>query len=230
MRQTAVAGLACLCALIATGAARSAPQEEPQNEPNASAERAAYQAARNEGDAQTKIKLLDDFVEKYPDSPLMPDAYRDYYQAYFAAENYPKTIEFADRFVDLRDKLDADSRMMALVTREVAYFAACNDSALRTPEAYTKARDAGRQGLELLGQWQKPENVSGEQFDAEKKSFEIILTGVTTMAESGLEGRQVSCLAPKTPPGSPQAPNDGRIFDRMIKDIQEQQRQSPRVK
>jgi len=229
MTRYTLTAIACLGVLVfASGWAAS--QDQQQSPQGPSSDTVAYQVARDESDAQTKIKLLDDFTEKYPDSPLMPDAYRDYYEAYFAVENYPKTIEFADKFADLRDKIDVNSGIMALVTREVAYFAACNDAALRTPEAYAKARDAGKQGLELLGKWQKPENMTDEQFDSQKKSFEIILTGVTTMAESGLAGRQVSCLAPKTPSVPPQAPYDGRTFDRMIKDIQEQQRQSPRVK
>lgn len=230
MRQSKFALIASLAILMAANTARPAPQDQQQDQLAASLELDAYQAAHKESDPQTKIKLLDDFVDKYPDSPLMPDAYRDYYQTYFAVENYPKTIEFADKFVVLRDKIDIDSHIMALVTREVAYFASCNDAALRTPESYTKARDAGRQGLELLGRWQKPENLSDEQFDAEKKSFEIILTGVRSMAESGLEGHQISCLALKTPPVPPQEPKDRSIFDRMIRDIQEEQRQSPRVK
>ena len=236
MRQFGFRAIACVGLLIVCGTCATASQDQQQTHPDTLAELSAYQQAHNESDAQTKIKLLDDFAAKYPDLALLPSSllqqiYRDYYQAYFSTENYPKVIEYADKLVGLGDTVDIDSRMLALVSREVSYSAGCSDSGLRTPEAYTKTRDAGRQGLEILGQWQKPENVTVEQFDAEKKSFRIILNGVTDMAESGLEGHTVNCPVPQPAAASASPkPYDGRNFDRMINDIKEQERLSPRVR
>jgi hypothetical protein len=48
-------------------------------------------------------------------SSLLQQIYRDYYQAYFSTENYPKVIEYADKLVALGDTVDIDSRMLALV-------------------------------------------------------------------------------------------------------------------
>lgn len=229
MTQYKLTAIACLAVLM-FGLGRASPQDQQQNKPDPSTESGAYQAAHDESDARSKIKLLDDFAARYPDSAQMPDAYRDYYATYFSLEDYPRAIQYADKLVGLGDKVDLNSRILALLTREVAYFADCNDPALRTPEAYTQARDAGKEGLRMLGQWLKPENLTDDQFASEKKSFEIILSNVAAMGESGLEGRPVSCLAPKLPPGANLTGNDGRVFNRMIKDILEQQRQSPRVR
>jgi hypothetical protein len=82
----------------------------------------------------------------------------------------------------------------------------------------------------MLGQWQKPENVTDEQFAAEKKSFGIILNDVAGIGESGLAGHAVDCPAPKQVQGPARTPYDRRNFDQMINDIKEQERQSPRVR
>lgn len=227
MTRHKLIAIACLGVLVlctAARTARTAPQERQQNQPATSAEYAAYRAAHNENVAPTKIKLLDDFAAQYPDSALLPEVYRDYYLTYFSTGNYPQVIDYVDKLVALGDRVDVDSRILALVSREVAYSASCSDPGLRTPQAYAKARDAGRQGLQMFGQWQKPENVTEEQFAAEKRSFAIIFRDVAAMAESGLTGSAVNCSVPA------REPYDRRNFDRMIDDIKEQQRQSPRVR
>ena len=43
------------------------------------------------------MKLLDDFVMKYPMSALLPYVYRDYYLAYYASKNYAKAIDYVDK-------------------------------------------------------------------------------------------------------------------------------------
>jgi len=234
MRQHKLAAIACLWVLVVCGTARTLPHDQELNQLDTSPENDAYQAAHNESNAQTKIKLLDNFAAKYPDSALLPQIYRDYYLTYFTSGNYPHVIDYADKLVALGDKLDVDSRMLALVSREVAYSASCSDPALRTPEAYAKARDAGREGLQMLGQWQKPGNLTDEQFAAEKKSFQIILNDVAGMAESGLAGSAVNCMvstpAPNRTSSPARTPYDRSNFDRMINDIKEQERQSPRVR
>jgi hypothetical protein len=66
----------------------------------------AFQAANAEKDPAAKIKLLDDFVAKYPSSTLLQYVYQLYYQAYMQTKNYPKTIEYADKLVAMGDKVD----------------------------------------------------------------------------------------------------------------------------
>lgn len=178
-------------------------------------------AAHNEKDAQAQIKLLDDFSAKYPQSAVMPEAYRDYYEAYFRIGEYPQAIDYADKLVALGDKAGIDMRVLAILTREVAYSADCSQPELRTQDAYTRARDAGKQGLALFPQWRKPENLTQEQFAAEKKSFGIILAHVAQMGAAGLAGRSIGC--PSNPP-------DPGNFNQMIRDIQEQEQQTPDVR
>src|SRR5712692_737175 len=59
----------------------------------------AYQAAAAEKNPAQQIKLLDDFVSKYPNSALLVYVYPLYYQANGALKNFPKVIEYADKLL-----------------------------------------------------------------------------------------------------------------------------------
>ena len=54
----------------------------------------AFQAARAETNAQNRIKLLDDFVSKFPSSTLMTYVDQLYVSTYTELKNYPKVIEY----------------------------------------------------------------------------------------------------------------------------------------
>ena len=88
--------------LLGAGAAAAwaAPQQQPARGGEAGlhlAEYNAYQAAHNEQNVAQRMKLLDDFVMKYPMSALLPYVYRDYYLGYYGAKDYPKAIDYADK-------------------------------------------------------------------------------------------------------------------------------------
>jgi hypothetical protein len=195
-------------------------QQAPQrNVTPTAAERDAYQAAHAQQDAQAKVKLLDAFVAAYPDSTLLADVYQDYYLAYFSTANYVQAVAFADKFLSLADKAEFDSRLSALKTRAAAYSISC-DSAFLTPDAYREAKVAATLGLQVLGQWPKPLNLTDEQFAAAKVSSAIIFNGESETAEARLKNN-IPCIS------SPQ-PDPGR-FDRMIEQIK-QQDQRPRIR
>jgi tetratricopeptide (TPR) repeat protein len=132
----------------------------------------AFQAANAEKDPQAQIKLLDDFVAKFPTSTLTPYVYTLYYQAYFKLKNYPKTIEYADKLVALGDKADLGARLQAIQARVQAFSAMQIDA--KAPDAndqLMKERDAALQGAKLLQQLPKPANstMSDAQFADQKK-------------------------------------------------------------
>ena len=81
---------------------------------------------RRKGSA-AKIKLLDDFVSKYPNSTLLQYVYQLYYQAYAQQKNYPKGIEYADKLVALGDKADIGARLQAIQARVQAFSASTFD-------------------------------------------------------------------------------------------------------
>jgi hypothetical protein len=130
----------------------------------------AFQAANAEKDPQARIKLLDDFVAKYPNSTLMQYVYTLYYQTYNQLKNYPKTIEYADKLVAMGDKVGADVRLQALQTRVQVFQATFNPKAPDVQDQLTKQRDAALQGAHLLEAFPKPANatMSDEDFKKQK--------------------------------------------------------------
>jgi tetratricopeptide (TPR) repeat protein len=217
-------GTVCLAMMLTTAGdlAWSAPQD--QQRPS-TAEANAYQAAHTEGDTQSKIKSLDNFVSKYPMSILISYVYQDYYLAYYQMKHYPQTIEYVDKLLALGDDIDVGTGLQALGFRAKAYCISSGNSAL-SPEAHTKARDAATQGLQMLDRWLRPQNMTDEQLAAQRKNLENVFSSVAEIADSHLNGDKP--LAPCKP--DPAEPSDPSKFDRIINQIGTEESQNPRVR
>jgi hypothetical protein len=167
----------------------------------------AYVAAKNETNPQIKVKLLDDFVAKYPSSDLLAYAYRDYYLAYSQLRDFPKMASYADKMVALGDKVDFFSRLEALTARGQAFYLGQNLPAFQTPDQLQAAQTGAKDGLGALEKWQKPEQMTPEQFEQQKKSLSILfhsVHGIAAMQAKDLKGAAASFeilhkLDPKEP-------------------------------
>jgi hypothetical protein len=100
--KTVFAGV--LGALLLIGFSGTAMQASAQDQAAAkpdytTEEYNAYMKGHTETDPQQQIKLMDDFVAKYPKSALLAYAYNDYYNAYYKLKDYPKTVEYIDKLV-----------------------------------------------------------------------------------------------------------------------------------
>jgi hypothetical protein len=184
-------GIACLgVALFAgTGGTRlwATPQAAGAAPGYTLPEYNAYQAAHAETNPANKVKLLDDFVAKYPMSQLLKFVYGDYYLAYMAQKNYPKTFEYVDKELGLGETIDANARLTALVARSQAFLAGQADKSMQTPEVLTKARDAATDGLKALAAYQKPDKVTDEAFATQKKTIGLMLNSAGGTASNGLK-------------------------------------------
>jgi tetratricopeptide (TPR) repeat protein len=131
----------------------------------------AFQAARAETNAQNRIKLLDDFVSKFPASTLMNYVVQLYMSTYNELKDYPKVIETADKINAMGDKIDAGTRLQALSTRVQAFSVSFNPKAPDAHDQLTKERDAALQGAKLLADYSKPatSTLSDADFAAQKK-------------------------------------------------------------
>jgi hypothetical protein len=124
-----MAGLAIIAALcLAISGASNALAQAPAGQDAGAgkqqytmAEYNAYQAAAAERNPAQQIKLLDDFVSKYPNSALLIYIYPLYYNAYSQLKNWPKVAEYADRLLAMGDKADAPTRYSAYYARAFAY-------------------------------------------------------------------------------------------------------------
>ena len=118
----------------------------------------AFEAANAEKDPATQIKLLDDFVAKYPNSSLMPYVYQLYYPAYYKTKNYAKTVEYADKLVALGDKVDALIRLQAIQARVLSFSQVFKPQAPDAHDQLVKQRDAADLGAKILAGLPKPAN------------------------------------------------------------------------
>ena len=161
---------ALMCAL-AWPAAAQVGQQEQQKPTYTIQEYNAFQACRAETNAQTRVRCLDDFVAKFPNSTLMQYAYVLYYTTYNELKNYPKTIEYADKVLGLGDRVDATTRLQAIQARVQLFPYAFNPKAADANDQLTKERDAALLGAKLLDQLPKPKESTDTdaQFADRKK-------------------------------------------------------------
>jgi tetratricopeptide (TPR) repeat protein len=164
--------LALVLTFSLAGFATAARAQGQQKKPAYSyAEYNAYQAAAKETNPQQRIKLLDDFVSKFPKSTLLPYVYQAYYKTYDQLKKYDKVIEYADKLVESKAKeVDNGMRLQALYTREVAFNYAFDGKAPDAQQQAQKARQYAEQGQKLLGELAKPKGMSDAQFAAQKKT------------------------------------------------------------
>ena len=222
MRQPQFISIVVLSLVAMYGTKQSSAQNQQQNT-EGSTESIAFQAAHNQASAQLRVKLLEDFATKYPNSDFLPQAFRDAYMSYFSPlGDYPKTIEYVDKFVVFQSQIDSADRLEALITRAEAFLAGCVDTVLRTPEAYGSASSTAKEGLEALARLPKsPDCIEAGPCRSERERIQSLFISVGRITESGLKGESIdSCKGP----GSP------ALFNHVIDTLKEQGRQSPQVR
>lgn len=148
--------------------------EPPQaSRPKATrAEYDAFQAAAAEKNPQQKLKLLDDFMAKYPASEYLPYVYNEYWQTYVAVKQWTKVIEYLDKLLALPE-LNTGARLEYYYRRAATFEYAYNAKSPDLAEACTKARDSAMEGLKMLSTFQKPEQATEEQWQAFKKQYTV---------------------------------------------------------
>src|ERR1700730_4025382 len=183
-----MASLLLLGALCLSSSPNAAAQEASaaggtKQQPYTMAEYNSYQSAAAEKNPAAQIKLLDDFVAKYPNSALLNYIYPLYYKNYYAQKNYPKAIEYADKMIALGDKINPAEKYDAYYVRAYAFNAIQNPD----PETAKAARTTALSALKVLDQLPKPEGEDDAKFAGEKKQSLIVLYG--TAATAGMAAK-----------------------------------------
>jgi len=182
-RRLASAAILTAFCLFGLNARRVCAQDAPAGagqQKYTMAEYNAYQAAAAEKNPAAQLKLLDDFVAKYPNSALLNYIYTLYYKNYGTQKNFPKTIEYTDKLLALGDKASASERYDAYYVRAYAY----NNS--QNPDAATAkaARDAALAGVQAVNQYPKPEGIDDAKFAEQKKQSLVFFLGTAAKAAS----------------------------------------------
>lgn len=168
MKRSGFVTGAVLAALLVTfGSALAGAQDKPSYTPQ---EYNAYKACADDKVAQQRARCLEDFVVKFPESQLLPYAYQLGYTSYNELKSYPKSIEWADRLLALGEKLDLGTRIQAVYIRSYNFNLAFSEKAGDAADQARRAREAALQGVDLIGKLPKPEQMSQEQFDQQKKT------------------------------------------------------------
>jgi hypothetical protein len=146
------------------------------------AEYNAEQAAAAEKNPGAQVKLLDDFVAKYPSSCLMNYVYPLYYQNYYAQKNFPKVIEYANKELTVSG-ISATDKYQAYTAIVYAYNNISNPDAATAKAVYQSAQD----GVASVGALTKPDSLTEDQFNQEKKK--AILTFNGTAAKAAMDSK-----------------------------------------
>ncbi len=170
----AALGLTCTSNAAAQDAAAAGGSQQKYT----MAEYNSYQAAAAEKNPTAQIKLLDDFVAKYPNSALLNYIYPLYYNNYFAQKNYPKTIDYADKMIALGDKIGPGDLYSAHYARAAAFNSIPNPD----PETAKAARAASLAALKVVDQIPKPDTEDAAKFAQEKKISFILFNGTAAGA------------------------------------------------
>ena len=179
-RTCRVAGLAVVAALCLTiGSAFNAHAKAPAGQDAAGAKQQytmaeynAYQAAQAERNPTQQIKLLDDFVSKYPNSALLVYVYPLYYNAYSQLKNWPKVMEYADKLLALGEKSDPPTRYSAYYARAFAYTNTPQPKGepdATAKDQAAKACESAKAGLKTLNELKKPDAMSEDDFNKQKQ-------------------------------------------------------------
>jgi tetratricopeptide (TPR) repeat protein len=182
-RTRRIAGLAIIAALCLafSGASNSLAQAPAGQDAGAGkqqytmAEYNAFQAASAEKNPAPQIKLLDDFVSKYPNSALLIYIYPLYYNAYSLQKNWPKVIEYADKLIALGEKAEAPIRYQAYYARAFAY-SNLPPTSQDVKDQAPKACEAAKAGLKTLGELKKPDSMSEDDFNKQKQQPAILFS------------------------------------------------------
>ena len=159
----------------------------------------AFQAANAEKDSQARLKLLDDFVAKFPNSTLNQYVYQLYIKTYTELKNYPKAVEYADKLSALGDKADVTQRLQALVQRCQVFPYAFNAKAPDAADQLNKERSAAQEGIKLLTALPKSDpKMTDAQFEEQKKPALALFQNAAGFACSQLKDYQCAITAFKT--------------------------------
>jgi tetratricopeptide (TPR) repeat protein len=173
------AGFGCAVLLLSAASISALPAQD-QTAPAQSTQAAApaytlaeynaYQAAAADKDPAQRVKDLDDFVSKFPNSTLMPYVYNSYLHAYNDLKDYPHVIEYADREVALGDKVDAGTKFQALYLRTLAFNYSFSEKDASATDEATQELAAAQAGLTILGTIPKPASQTDDQWATTKKA------------------------------------------------------------
>jgi tetratricopeptide (TPR) repeat protein len=137
-------------------------------------EESAAKAVQQTTDANKKIQLAEEFLQKYPQSRHRPTMYQALVSGYFVTQQVPKMLEAGEKEVEMNPN---DAPVLAVMGQALArtYNAKAPDAA----KQLDKAELYSKRAIEITPTLPKPENLTEEAFNNAKNDTLV-------MAHSGL--------------------------------------------
>jgi tetratricopeptide (TPR) repeat protein len=153
--------------------AQQPPAAQPNAKPNAAPlamdaappasaeEEAAYKAiqAAPETDANKKIQLSEDFLQKYPQSRYKGVIYQALVSGYFATQQVPKLLDVGEKEIQINPN---DAPVLAVMAQTIAR--TFNAKAPDAEQQLEKAETYSKRAIEVVPTLPKPENLTDEAF------------------------------------------------------------------
>jgi tetratricopeptide (TPR) repeat protein len=151
------------------------PNPAPLSMDNAPAnpeEDSAAKAVQQASDANKKIQLAEEFLQKYPQSRYRPTMYQALVSGYFATQQVPKMLDAGEKEIEINPN---DAPVLAVMAQTLArtYNAKAPDAAkqLEKAELYSK------RAIEITPTLPKPENLTDEAFNNAKSDTLVMAHG-----------------------------------------------------
>jgi tetratricopeptide (TPR) repeat protein len=146
----------------------NAPAPAPASPEEESASKAVQQAA----DANKKVQLAEDFLQKYPQSRYRATMYQALVSGYFATQQVPKMLDAGEKEIEVNPN---DSPVLAVMAQTLArtYNAKAPDAAKQLEKAELYAKRA----IEITPTLPKPENLTDDAFNKAKSDTLVMAHG-----------------------------------------------------
>jgi tetratricopeptide (TPR) repeat protein len=131
------------------------------------AEYNAYMTANNTQDPAQKAAAMDAFINQYPNSIVKLEALEQAMAAYQAVGNQAKVLDTANKILAINPKA---VRVLAVVT----FIDRANAN---SPDKAAKVRQEAEQGLQELGNWTPPSDLSAADAKKMKDQMTVIFAG-----------------------------------------------------
>jgi len=204
--------LACVALLLLSLAGAPAFLAAQQPQPTR-AEYDIFQAAVNEKNPQERVKLLDAFVAKFPQSTYLRFIYESYAGTYNELKNPAKVVDYVDKRLAIADELTPGKKVELYFTRSVAFLSSYKEGDPAGKEKCNQARDDARDGIKLIPQITKPENVPQDQFDKQLKQIGLVFTYTDATASYYLKDYKAAIPGLKSTAAA--NPNEPLYFTRL---------------
>jgi tetratricopeptide (TPR) repeat protein len=142
------------------------------NAPASPEEEGAWKAVQQATDANKKVQLAEEFLQKYPQSRYRPTMYQLLVSGYFATQQVPKMLDAGEKEIEMNPN---DAPVLAVMAQTLAR--TYNSKAPDAAKQLDKAELYSKRAIEVTPTLPKPENLTEEAFNNAKNDTLVMAHG-----------------------------------------------------